>query len=99
MYTSINRGKTSRRARDLHLVKSLKAHLRSEKEGDVLAVLEEVKTLGVRRQAVITLITSSHLTVTLLQGMLNILMPLYAVQKEGECKPIFKFSSVNFSNC
>ncbi|KAK4305761.1 hypothetical protein Pmani_022352 [Petrolisthes manimaculis] len=77
-------GKTSRRARDLHLVKSLKAHLRSGKEGDVLAVLEEVKTLGVRRQAVILLITSSHLTVTLLQGLLNIFMPLYVVQEEGE---------------
>lgn len=77
-------GKTSRRARDLHLVKTLKSHLRNGNEEDVLSTTSEIKTSGVRKQAVTTLIMSQHLSVPLLQGLLERFLPLYAVVEETE---------------
>ncbi|XP_042225418.1 rab3 GTPase-activating protein non-catalytic subunit-like isoform X1 [Homarus americanus] len=72
-------GKTSKRARDLHLVKTLKTHLRNGNEEEVLATMCEIKTAGVRKQAVLTLIMSQHLTVPLLQGLLDHFLSLYVV--------------------
>lgn len=78
------RGKTSKRARDLHLVKTIKSHLKSDNEVEVLTVISEIKTLAVRKQAVATLILSQHLTVSLLQGLLDLLLPIYAGEEEVE---------------
>lgn len=74
-------GKTSKRARDLHLVKTLKSHLRSGNEEEVLTTMTEIKTAGVRKLAVTTLIMSQHLTVLLLQGLLHHFLPLYGVME------------------
>ncbi|XP_069162048.1 rab3 GTPase-activating protein non-catalytic subunit isoform X2 [Procambarus clarkii] len=74
-------GKTSKRARDLHLIKTLKTHLRNGNEDEVLATMAEIKTAGVRKQAVTTLVMSQHLTVPLLQGLLDHFIPIYAVEE------------------
>lgn len=79
-------GKTSKRARDLHLVKTLKAHLKSGSEAEVLTVISEIKTMAVRKQAVATLILSQHLTVSLLQGLLDLFLPIYTREEEVEVK-------------
>lgn len=78
------RGKTSKRARDLHLVKTLKSHLKSGNEAEVLTVISEIKTMAVRKQAVASLILSQHLTVSLLQGLLDLFLPMYAGDEEVE---------------
>ncbi|XP_042857706.1 rab3 GTPase-activating protein non-catalytic subunit-like [Penaeus japonicus] len=70
-------GKTSKRARDLHLLKTLKSHLRNNSEEEVLKTVSEIKTSGVRKQAVQALIQSQHLTSSLLQGLLDIFLPVY----------------------
>lgn len=79
-------GKTSKRARDLHLLKTLKSHIRSGSEAEVLTVMSEIKTMAVRKQAVVTLILSQHLTVSLLQGLLDLFLPIYSVEEEAEAR-------------
>ncbi|XP_037796977.1 rab3 GTPase-activating protein non-catalytic subunit-like [Penaeus monodon] len=77
-------GKTSKRARDLHLLKTLKSHLRNNNEEEVLKTVSEIKTSGVRKQAVQALILSQHLTSSLLQGLLDIFLPVYCPGTEEE---------------
>ncbi|ROT63084.1 hypothetical protein C7M84_019048 [Penaeus vannamei] len=77
-------GKTSKRARDLHLLKTLKSHLRNNNEEEVLKTVSEIKTSGVRKQAVQALILSQHLTSSLLQGLLDIFLPVYCPDAEEE---------------
>lgn len=79
-------GKTSKRARDLHLLKTLKSHLKGGNEEEVLTVMSEIKTMTVRKQAVLTLILSQHLTVSLLQGLLDLFLPIYGVEEEVEAR-------------
>lgn len=86
------RGKTSKRARDLHLLKTLKSHLRNNSEEEVLKTVSEIKTSGVRKQAVQALIQSQHLTSSLLQGLLDIFLPVYC-PGVGEDKGASGFSS------
>lgn len=83
-YFSSFRGKTSKRARDLHLLKTLKSHLRNNNEEEVLKTVSEIKTSGVRKQAVQALILSQHLTSSLLQGLLDIFLPVYCPGTEEE---------------
>ncbi|XP_047492248.1 rab3 GTPase-activating protein non-catalytic subunit-like [Penaeus chinensis] len=77
-------GKTSKRARDLHLLKTLKSHLRNNNEEEVLKTVSEIKTSGVRKQAVQALILSQHLTSSLLQGLLDIFLPVYCPGTEED---------------
>lgn len=46
--------------------------------------MSEIKTMAVRKQAVVTLILSQHLTVSLLQGLLDLFLPIYGVEEEIE---------------
>ncbi|XP_064085104.1 rab3 GTPase-activating protein non-catalytic subunit-like [Macrobrachium nipponense] len=75
-------GKTSKRARDLHLVKTLKSQLKNGNEEEVMATMAEIKTLGVRKQAIMTFVMSQHLTTTLLQAVLEYFLPLYNLTEE-----------------
>ncbi|CAL4058806.1 unnamed protein product, partial [Meganyctiphanes norvegica] len=84
-------GKTSKRARDLHLLKTLKTQMRSGTEEDVLHTLAEIKTIGIRKQALAQMIASQHITSTLLKGMLELLLPVYAKDQdkpEGEVQKL-----------
>ncbi|XP_068227254.1 rab3 GTPase-activating protein non-catalytic subunit-like [Palaemon carinicauda] len=76
-------GKTSKRARDLHLVKTLKSQLKNGNEEEIMATVCEIKTLGVRRQAIMTFVMSQHLTTTLLQAVLEYFLPLYNISEEN----------------
>ncbi|KAG0711257.1 Rab3 GTPase-activating protein non-catalytic subunit [Chionoecetes opilio] len=79
-------GKTSKRARDLHLLKTLKSHIKGGNEAEVLKVMSEIKTMAARKQAVATLVLSQRLTVSLLQGVLDLFLPIYSVEEEVEAR-------------
>ena len=50
----------------------------------MLTVMSEIKTMAVRKQAVAILILSQHLTVSLLQGVLDLFLPNYGAEEEVE---------------
>lgn len=77
-------GKTSKRARDLHLLKTLKMQMRSGSEEEVLQTLAEIKTIGVRKQALAQMTASQHITTTLLKGMLELLLPIYGQDQDKQ---------------
>ncbi|KAK7080271.1 Rab3 GTPase-activating protein non-catalytic subunit, partial [Halocaridina rubra] len=70
-------GKTSKRARDLHLLKTLKSQLKNGSEEEVMATISEIKTLGVRKQVITTFIMSQYLSASLLQGVVEFYKPIY----------------------
>ncbi|XP_076069479.1 rab3 GTPase activating protein [Oratosquilla oratoria] len=77
--------KTSRRARDLHLLKTLKAQMRNpSNEEEVVHLIKEMRTSSVIHQALVMLIgTSRHMTASLLEDILTQLVPNY-IGSEGE---------------
>ena len=57
--------------------------MREKNEDAVINSLNEMKTAGVISQAVSLIVQSSHVSIDLLQALLDLLLPLYNESEKG----------------
>lgn len=69
--TLVGSGKTSRQARDIHLLKTIKTALRTKPADHILSLVKEVKTSTIKIQLVNVLVNSKYLTVNLAKDILE----------------------------
>ncbi|CAH1792515.1 unnamed protein product [Owenia fusiformis] len=89
--------KNSRRARDMHLLKTMKTHLKENHQqtdglcADISSAMTDIKQAGVKQQAIERILSTRYLSAKYMQSVLNELIaqfepqdPLSAPSAEGE---------------